>query len=47
MSADHQQPLLGLPQRQVAGGVPGRVDDLPVGVAEPKDLAVVQRASTV
>ena len=40
---DHQQPLLGLPQRQVPGGVPGRADDLPVGVAEPHDLAVVER----
>jgi hypothetical protein len=41
--ADLQQPLLGLPQRQVAGGVPGGANDLPVGVAEPKDLPIVER----
>jgi hypothetical protein len=26
----------------LAGGVPGRADDLPVGVAEPEDLPVVE-----
>ena len=36
--AHGQHPLLGLPQAQVAGGVPGGADDLPVGVAEAEDL---------
>ena len=38
----HEQPLVGLPDRQVAGGVSGRAEDLPVGVAEPQDLLVVE-----
>ena len=40
---DHEQPLIRLPQRQVAGGVTRRGNDLPVGVAEPEDLPVVER----
>ena len=39
----HEQPLLGLPQRQVTGRVAWGADHLPVGVTEPQDLSVLER----
>jgi len=40
--ADGEEPLVGLPQREMAEGVAGRVHDLPVGVAEAEHLTVGQ-----
>jgi site-specific recombinase XerD len=40
--ADHEDPFVGLPDREVSGGVSGCSDDLPVGVAEAQDLLVTE-----
>ncbi len=40
--AGDEEPLVGLPQAQVARRVPGSADDLPLGVTERQDLAIVE-----
>ena len=40
--ADDEEPLVGLPQTQVARSVPGSADGLPLGVTERHDLGIVE-----
>jgi hypothetical protein len=40
--ADDEELFAGLPQAQMARRVPGSGDDLPLGVTEGQDLAIVE-----